>query len=302
MDLEDLDRAVRDLAVAYLGSTPGPMLRRGVEVRGEALRRLRDQRYRPNELADLYLILGRVQGVLAYAALDLGDADVAMTHADAAWACADRARDNELRVWVRGTQSLVARFRSDHRSAMWFVTDGLRYPTRGTGRMRLLCGYAQCHANLGDSRGVNRVLDRVGNERDRMNEDDAMPGLFTFSLAKQHYYAGSSLIWLDGGADAERAARESRMAIDIWEREPVERRSLDDEALARVYQATACLQLGRLDAAADAVRPVLDLPADRRISWIHKRLDRFDTFLRDRPFRGSPEATALRDVVRSLSV
>jgi hypothetical protein len=31
----------------------------------------RQYQYRPDELADLYLIIGRLQGVLAYSALDL---------------------------------------------------------------------------------------------------------------------------------------------------------------------------------------------------------------------------------------
>jgi hypothetical protein len=79
-------------------------------------------------------------------------------------------------------------------------------------------------------------------------------------------YAGSSLIWLDGGPDAQRAAQEAAQAIAIWEHAPPESRSLDDEALAHVYQATAHLQLRQLDAATAAIRPILDLAPERQIS------------------------------------
>jgi hypothetical protein len=116
-------------------------------------------------------------------------------------------------------------------------------------------------------------------------------GIFEFSEAKQHYYAGSSLIWLNGAADAERAAREAAEAIAMWTQEPPESRSLDDEALAHVYQGTAYLQLGQLDAATHAVRPILDLPPERQISWIRKRLARFAGMLRGEPYTGSHEAT-----------
>jgi len=300
-DLGDLDHGVRDLAVAYLGTPPGPMLLEGVELRAEALRRLKEHQYQPTEQADLYVMLGRVQGVLAYAALDLGDAAGALAHAAAAWVCAERAGDNELRAWVRGTQSLIARFQSDYTSAAAYVRDGLRYAAPGTARVRLLCGLAQCRANLGDSAGANRALNVALRERERIITPDSLGGLFEFSLAKQHYYAGSSLIWLGGGTDAQRAVREASEAIALWEQEPPETRSLDDEALAHVYEATAHLQLGDVDAAGAALRPVLDLPTDRQISWITKRVGRVGDLLREPQFENSVAAGELYDEIRALA-
>ena len=54
-----------------------------------------------------------------------------MTHAEAAWICAEWAGDNELRAWVRGTQSLIARFDGDYDQALGYVLDGLTYETHG---------------------------------------------------------------------------------------------------------------------------------------------------------------------------
>lgn len=299
--LPEIDYGTRSLAVDYLANPPGPMLQAAVELRSEVIRRLRQHHYRPHELADMYVTLGRIQGVLAYAALDLGDPDGAMVHADAAWTCAERASDNELRAWVRGTQSLIARFNSDYSRALTYVLDGLSWPTTGTGRLRLLCGLAQCRANLGDSKGANAALDQAQREREALTSADSVQGLFTFSEAKQHYYAGSSLIWLPGTADAERAVREARQAIEIWENETPEARSLDDEALAHVYQATAHLQLDELDATYTALRPILDLPEERQISWIKKRMDRIADMLSADKYRGSSLADDLREEIRSYA-
>jgi hypothetical protein len=184
---------------------------------------------------------------------------------------------------------------------MTYVQEGLRYRTRGTGRLRLLCGYAQCHANLGNSLDTNRVLNRALDEREQLSSVDSLGGIYEFSEAKQHYYAGSSLIWLDGGPDAARATREAGEAIAIWQQEPPETRSLDDEALAHVYQATGHLQLGQLDAATAAIRPILDLPAERQISWIRKRLARFAGMLRDEPYDNAHEAAILYDEIQTLA-
>lgn len=298
MELADLERATNELSLAYLGAAPAPMLHAAVELRSDALRRLRSRQYRPNELADLYQIAGRLQGVLAYAALDLGDSAVAMTHADAALVCAENSGDRELRAWVRGTQSLISRFDSDYEKALAFVADGLAHRATGVSRLRLLCGYAQCHANLGDSVGSNIALDQVQREREKLNRPGSASGIFDFSEAKQHYYAGSSLVWLNGISDADRAIREASEAIRLWECGSGDDRSLDDESLARVYQGTAYLKVGKLDEAAAAVRPVLDLPSERRISWIRKRVGRMADMLGASRFAGVREAESLRAQIR----
>jgi len=54
--------------------------------------------------------------------------------------------------------------------------------------------------------------------------------------------------------DQRRAAREASTAIAMWEEADAATGSLDDEALAQVYLATAQLHLGQLDGAVDALR------------------------------------------------
>jgi len=298
-DLDALHERAAALPVDYLSTPPGPMLMAGVELRSEILGALRQRAGADGRSRELYRSLALVQGVLTYAALDLGKPDGAAAHAALGWRLAERNDDNELRVWVRGTQSLIARFESDYGRAQWLVEDGLRYETSGTGRLRLLAGLAQCRANLGDSPGANEALDLAEHEREHLRSHDSAGGLFEFSRAKQHYYAGSSLMWLPEHADAERAAREAALAVSIWEHEPPETRSLDDEALAHVYEATARVQLGDLDGAASAVAPILALPPERQISWIVKRLDGLADKLDDQVYARSHDARELRDQLRA---
>jgi transcriptional regulator with XRE-family HTH domain len=306
-DLDDLHQQAEDLAVDYLSQPPSTMLPRSVALRGQLLDRLRSHRYRINQLPDVYRSLAVLQGILSYAALDLGHSEAATTHAAAAWALADRTDDDRMRMWVRGTQSLIARFEGDFDRGLSLVQDGLSYSAVGSGRLRLLAGLGQCRANLGDTEGARSVIAEAGRLRESTDDPDLASGgsfpsgIFEFSAAKQHYYAGSSLMWLPSAAAAREAAEEAGRAITLWENGPPQHRPLDDEALARVYRATAYARLHELDAAAEAVRPVLNLPKDRQISWITKRLHGLAALLDAPSVQASAEAAALRDSVRDVA-
>lgn len=218
-----VSQSVRELAIDYLGTPPAPMLARTTQVRTSLVDRLKNGGMRAEDEKDLLLAVGQLSGVLAYAALDLGSPAAALAHARAAWQCADRVGDNELRAWTRGTQSLISRFQGDYDQALAFIRDAEQYATQGTSRPRILCGLAQCMANLGDAAEANKALNAAQEAREQARTLDSVPGLFEFTQAKQHYYAGSSLIWLTGRENAERAQREASMAIRMWEGEPPRR-------------------------------------------------------------------------------
>lgn len=302
LELDDIHEGVQEAAIDYLGWPPAPMLQRADTLRTDVLQRLRDYRHGPHERADLYVAAGRLSGILSYAALDLGDAGAALQHARAAARCARYAGDMELLVWIRGTQSLIARFAGDYGVALDYVNDGMQHVTEGlgTGEARLLCGQAQCLANLGNSPAANATLNAAERAREQVRRPDSLSGLFEFSETKQRYYAGSSLIWLEGGDDARRAAGEAQAAIDSWQQMPPEQRSLDDERLAHIYKATALVQLDDVEGAADAMAPILSLPREAQISWISKRAGRVASMLGTPRFQGSPAATDLREAIAAL--
>ncbi|MGB3440699.1 MAG: hypothetical protein WBA97_18285 [Actinophytocola sp.] len=300
-DLDSLGGIVEQLAIAYLASPAKSMLTQGMEVQQELASRFKLGVIRSREVADFYVALGRVSGILAYAALDLGRPGIARRHISAAWHMAEMAEDNELKAWVRGTQSLIARFDQKWAEATFYIKDGMRYAGAGTSHLRLLGGAAQCAANSGDVEQAIEFLDQAERERDTVGQD-SIEGIFGFSRAKQWYYGGSSLMWLPERHALERAEKSSEAAISTWEHETYAQRSLDDEALAHVYLATARIQLHNLDGSMEAVRPILQLPADRRISWISKRVANLGALLESEYYRKSPEAKAARDEFRAYDV
>lgn len=279
------------IAIDYLGQPAPVMLRRARAARRGAVASLRRSRHRS---PDTVLAAGQMSGVLAYAALDMGDAAAALAHAQAAWAAAEAAGDDELRAWVRGTQSLIERFRGGYVAALRYAEDGLRYAPEGsTARPRLLAGIAQCSANLRDARETHRALRLADDARESVRRDG--PGVFGFSEAKQAYYTGSSLIWLPEPGDAALALAEAGRAIRLWQHGAAAERSLDDEALAHVYAATAAVTLGELDQVAEWLEPILSLPEERRISWVRKRLLRIAGMLVEPRYASSQLAHDLVD-------
>ncbi len=303
LDIGELQDGIAATAVDYLSSPPAPMMDRAHVLRGEAFERLRSGHHRPQDRSDLYVAAGRLSGVLSYALLDLGDSEEALEHATAAGRCAEYAGDAELAAWVAGTKSLIARFQGDYGRALEYIRDGYQWVGHGngTGEARLRCGEAQCLANLGDSRAANAALDRAEQARDEIRRPDSLGGLFGFSRAKQSYYAGSSLIWLQGGHDAERASREAVTAIELWQAGPEEERSLDDERLAHIYLATARVQLDDVEGAADAIAPVLSLPLEDQISWIVKRADRLAGMLSAPRYAGNSTASETVEAINALA-
>jgi hypothetical protein len=303
IDSEPVGGTIEQLAVSYLNTPPAPMLIQAVQLRSAIVKTLKSHE-RPRALEVEYLIAaGRLSGVLAYAALDLGKSSDAQLHASAAFQCADRVNDSELSAWARGTQALIARFDGNYELALNLVTEGYqKHAGKGTSAPRLLCGEAQSLANLGDSEGTNNAIIKAAQSRDKLRTRDSLGGLFSFSEAKQHYYSSSSLIWLDEPDNARRAAQEASKAIGMWSEAPMSERSLDDEALAHIYKATALVKLDEVDGAIAALRPIFDLPPERRISWIGKRMRRIGDMLDTPRYAKSPVAVGLRDEIFAYEV
>ena len=160
----------------------------------------------------------------------------------------------------------------------------MKFAGHGTSTVRLLCGGAQCMANIGATVAAQRLLDRAADARDTASEDTVC-GLFAFSYAKQLYYAGSSLMWLDDRTALQRADRDASAAIALWEQEAADCRSLDDEALARCT-SNSSPEAWRDRRGHGCSASYACLPQERQISWIRRRIgeladlltpDRFDS-------------------------
>jgi hypothetical protein len=266
-----------------------------LDLRAELARRLLEGAHRPDDIRDLYVALGRVCGVLAYLALDLAQADTARVHAQAAFQHGDRADHDHLRAWARGTQALAFRFTKDFKRSRDTAADGLKYVSgsTGTAESRLLCGLAASVANLGDSARALELLELADRARDACGPDE-IPGLFSFSPAKQIYYRGFSLMWAEHPKILRKSVKASNDAIAAWKMQ----HSPGDEMLTQIYLASASARLGELDDAIAAVAPVLEKPLSAHFSWVCKQLNQLDGLL-GHNFPDSRVAADVRQALRA---
>ncbi|MFF0453348.1 multiprotein-bridging factor 1 family protein [Nocardia africana] len=292
--LDDIGQRIVDIATQARLESYDRTLDRALALRTELTRRLRVGAYNPNTIRDLYVALGRVCGVLAYLTLDLGQHSHAKLHAEAAFQLGDRANHDQLRAWSRGTQALAHRFTRDFELARDAAEDGLRYVSASTGTTepRLLCSLAASVANLGDSERAAELLEQADRVRDQGANNDEIPGLFTFTPAKQIYYHGFSLMWAEDAKTLRRSVKASEEALRAWKIQ----RSPGDEMLTTIYLAMSSARLGDLDASLAAVAPVLEQPIEHHFSWVRKRLNQLDELLA-KHFPDSQAAAEEREVL-----
>ncbi len=292
---DDVDR----LAIDYISSPPATIAEEAKLLRDSVAIALERTR-RPSQIQDLYLLAGRLGGILAYAALDLGSAKAAMANARSALMCADLSGHQSLAVWVRGTQSLIARFARRYDDAEKYLQDGMNLGPRGIGLARLASSQAQTRAHFGDVSGTREALRMASDAHAAAEVSDAEIGLFGFPRSKVHYYAASSLIWLPNGVGAQKAVSESAIALQLFRADSEADRFVTDEILTYVYGATAHVQQGQIEDAAALLRPIFETPEDQRVSWHRQRLGRIVSILQSPKFNGSRRAADLVSAIAAF--
>ncbi|MGX2997022.1 XRE family transcriptional regulator [Streptomyces sp. JNUCC 64] len=298
--LEQIDADIARLA-RRLVSQPVTTLFPEISTLRHTVFTLLQGRQRPGETRRLYLAAGRLCGLAAHVALDLGQFAVATTHTRTAWQCAESADDNALRSWVRSVQSLLAYWQQDHDRAADFAWSGLQHARAGTVRARLLSLSARADAARGHRPEALWAIEAAKDARQGHTDPPELPGVFAFPEAKQWTYAGTTLLTVGGRRRTRDAVEASTRAIVAYRTAPEEDRSSGDLLAARLDLATAHLAHGDLDAAGDELAVVLDARPERRTASISRRLRAFGALLDGPAHTGSTAARSLRDSVEAAA-
>lgn len=300
--LDELQQEVRRLTVAYPRLPLTTLLGDLVEVQDLSFHFLEHGRVRPTQARELYLLSAITSGMLAKASHDLGDPRSAMTQARTAYVCADNADHHAMRAWVRGLQSLIAYWDGRHQEASKYAALGTSQAegATGTSSVWLPCLHARAAAALGDAAAVRESLTAAERARDAATHDDLdeFGGIMTFPVPRQLYYAADAAAWLPEAPEAEQQAE---AAVAAYRQADPQDWAFGDQAGAHTDLALARVHAGTLDGIDEALRPVLDLPADQRINGIVASVRQVHVALRDPRWLTTPEARMAREEIEAFT-
>ena len=264
--------------------------------------RLLDRRARPRDEAELYFLLGCLHELMGLTANRLGYPDAAEELLRSGWAYANVIDHNPLRGMLRARLSYVMYWRGRYTDSRDLAADGLRYASQGLVGANLHLEQARALARLGEPDAARQEVGLAHAAWEDRNSDDlAEVGgeEFTLSQAATYSMAGSALAETGHGREA---AGELERAISLYDEgpRPGEHHGVAGQALARTDLAMIRLRSGALDAGAEALAPVLALPAGQRLVTLTARLGLVRRELAAPVFRDSQQARDLGDQIEEF--
>jgi transcriptional regulator with XRE-family HTH domain len=288
--LEQLAADVRSLAVDFVTGEPRGVTRRALTIRDEAFALLEGHQW-PDQARQLYSVAGWACGLLSVASSDFfGQTDAAAAQCRTAWMCAEMSEDIVLKTWVCELQSGVALWAGQWSRAAEMGATARGFARTAPAMARAATAEARGLARLGDIEGVRRAIAISERAADELPVGEQDVGVFGFSEANRLRCAGTALLWLGEHQAAEQQLGE---ALSAYERdEPTAATHL---AVTRADIAIVRLAGGDVDGAADALRPVLALPPERRLAGAIRRAATLRKQLARTELKDSPTASVLID-------
>jgi transcriptional regulator with XRE-family HTH domain len=271
--LEQLDDHVRRLARAYLTGPMMPLFGELALIRNRAYELL-ERTQRLPQRADLYLAAGQLSCLLAGTSCDLGYPAAAIEQARAARTYAELIGHPALWAYASGMLSTFFSLDGQHHRALEHARAGLARLAAGSAAVRLHSLEALAASRLGRTDEAETALAAAVRARDDARGDDPIHdltgGMFTSTPAKHAYMSAMARTNLGQPQDT---ITEATRAIRLWADGPAEECAGSALVVTRIDIVTAHLLLRDLDAAHEALQPVLTAPNEQRTTIVVKRLD-----------------------------
>ncbi|MEV6590963.1 hypothetical protein [Streptomyces acidicola] len=268
--LDLLDDEVVRLVAAYPREPLSVIWDDLLETQDQVFRLLEGGRVRPSQLRDLNVKGAVLSFLVAKGFNDMEVPHQAMTMTRVAASCARDAEHPGLIALTDGLKSLIAYWADKPEDAYHYATQGAETAVnlRGTVGLWLLGLQARAAAVLGDEETVRAANRQATDRREHVVHDDLdhLGGLFTYAPEKQLYYEVESETLLGhGGAQL---AAQAEQAVQGYSDPTSENWAFGDLAGSQCDLALVRLFNGDVDGTAEAIRPVLDLPATHRNNGI----------------------------------
>jgi transcriptional regulator with XRE-family HTH domain len=265
LGVEQILADTRATAADYLVGDPAALFAQTRQQRDRVFTLLETPQH-PRQSRDLYMAAGYLCALLAWMSSDLGHLRDAETQSRTAWLCAEVADHHTLRAWVLSTRSKIALWDGRIRDAVTHARRGASYATTGTVGVLLACQEADAWSQIGAVDEARAALLRA-HEAPGDNGADDVGGLFACNDYRRVNYA-TAVDVRTGRPAAALATAQYAMA-----HHPAT--SYGTAAQLHIALAQAHVAMDEPEGAADALVPVLALPADHRLTPVTTRLRDF---------------------------
>ena len=256
-------------------------------------------RHHPRLTSDLHFLAGAVCGMLSDASDCFDNKVSAMKYAQATLRHGELAGHNSLIVWSRTMQaSLVQNNRPQQ--ALDFLQLGRSFAHSTPTRTWLYSSQGQIFSLMGDnSHAAGAFLSAQENLEKGLITDELfneIGGTFHFSPARLHRAMAGGYLQTELAPKATRAAQ---MGLEVYAN--LENGNHSNESSLRIKLAHAHVLANDLDAATEAIKPVIDLPLNRRVAWLKDDTRRLQSALERISDRRSSTYQALHSSVEEFS-
>ncbi|MFF5860893.1 hypothetical protein ACFY8B_35750 [Streptomyces sp. NPDC012751] len=273
-----------------------------LETQNQTFRLLEGGRVRPSQLRDLNVKAAVLSFLVAKGFNDMEEPHQAMIMTRVAAACARDAEHPGLIALTDGLKSLISYWADKPADAFHYADKGAETAVdlRGTVGLWLLGLKARAAAVLGDEETVRVANQEAADRRERVVHDDLdeLGGLFTYAPEKQLYYAVEAEALLNHG-DAQLVAQ-AEQAVGGFSDPDAPNWAFGDLAGSQCDLSLIHLFDGDVEGAAEAIRPVLDLPASHRNNGIIVSAMRVRHALMSSPARTAVAARDLRAEIEAF--
>lgn len=264
--MEQIDEEVRRLSVDFVEGDPF-----GTFMRSRALRNniftLLDKRVFPRQERMLYAFAARTCGYLGAASSDFfGHYDAAADQCRVARQLSDVADTPELRAWALSLQSGIALWQGSLRQAADLADRAGQLAVTRSGVLRATSMHARALARLGD---VERLRSIVRSSETGLtdNQSDDEKGMILFSEINYLRNLGTANLWAGKSLEAR---EQLAQALQHYLSEAAENFAVI--ATIRADLALSFLNLKDIEGAVEAISPVLEMEADRRLEGSFRRM------------------------------
>lgn len=294
MTIEQAQAEALRLARDYTAMAPLAILAEARRTR-DLVYALLEQTRRPHQTGDLYLVAGQLCALMAAASFDLAAWDASEEQARAAYVYGELVGHPGLRCWTRGHQALIAYWTGRPRHAVDLAEAGLAEAAVGSPTARLHGIAARAWSHMGNAAATRTAIVTADTAREVSGAPDHLHdeigGEFGWGPSRHAACVGSALVEI---GDGHAAAQRIRGALRLLPDDP-----LGGLLAEQAYCDLANAELVRsdIDAAADALRPVWQLPAPQRSEGVTGRLTKSARLLGAKRWQSDRQAAGVREQI-----